>query len=274
MLRRAVFLLPLAALLFTALLAPSAARAQTGSIRGMVSDATTQQPLPGVNVTLADTSRGTATGPDGRFEIGGLAPGTYALRASFVGYAPQTKTEIVVRPSRPTQITFTLRETAEALDEVVVQASMFSSEPEAPTSVQTLGPEAVRRTPGGQNDISRTLLSLPGVTSGVDNRSDLLVRGGGPSENAYFLDGIRIPQINHFAMQGATGGALGLLNVDFIEETTFYTGGFPARYGDALSSVLAVENRDGSPGASRSRPAPGSARAPSSTARPSTSRPD
>lgn len=242
--------LRLAALfVLAALMASPAAFAQTGTLRGTVVDATTQQPLPGVNVALADTSRGTATDAQGRFEITGLAPGTYALRATFVGYAPQTKAEIVVRSSRPTQVSFALRETAEALSEVVVQASSFADAPEAPTSVQTLGPEAVRRTPGGQNDVSRTLLSLPGVTGGVDNRSDLLVRGGGPSENAYFLDGIRIPQINHFATQGATGGALGLLNVDFIEETTFYTGGFPARYGDALSSVLAVENRAGSPGA-------------------------
>ena len=221
--------------------------AQTGSIQGQVIDATTQQPLPGVNVALADTSRGAATNANGRFEITGLAPGTYTLRATFVGYAPQTKTDVVVRSSRPTLVTFELREAAVELEGLVVQGSAFADEPEAPTSVQTLGAEEVRRTPGGQNDISRTLLSLPGVTGGVDNRNDLLVRGGGPSENAYFLDGIRIPQINHFATQGATGGALGLVNVDFIRETTFYTGGFPARYGDALSSVLVIENRNGSP---------------------------
>ncbi|MEM6647566.1 MAG: TonB-dependent receptor plug domain-containing protein [Bacteroidota bacterium] len=95
--------------------------------------------------------------------------------------------------------------------------------------------------------MSRSLLSLPGVTTGVDNRNDLLVRGGGPSENAYIVDGIEIPQINHFATQGATGGALGLLNVDFIREATFYTGGFPVRYGDAASSVLVIQNRPGSP---------------------------
>jgi hypothetical protein len=219
----------------------------TGAIRGTVVDATTQRPLPGASVALADTSRGTATDGQGRFEIAGLAPGTYTLRATFVGYAPQTKAEVRVRPSRPTQVTFELRAASESLAEVVVEASSFADESEASTSLQTIGPAAVQRTPGGQNDISRTLLSLPGVTGGLDSRSDLLVRGGGPSENAYFLDGIRIPQINHFATQGASGGALGLLNVDFIEETRFYTGGFPARYGDALSSMLAVENRDGSP---------------------------
>jgi hypothetical protein len=240
------FLTVLSILLSLLCIAP-AAHAQTGSIQGQVIDATTQQPLPGVNVVLADTTVGAATNVNGRFEITGLAPGTYTLQASFVGYAPQTKTDVVVRPSRPTLITFQLREAAVELEGLVVQGSAFADEPEAPTSVQTLGAEEVRRTPGGQNDISRTLLSLPGVTGGVDNRNDLLVRGGGPSENAYFLDGIRIPQINHFATQGATGGALGLVNVDFIRETTFYTGGFPARYGDALSSVLAIENRNGSP---------------------------
>jgi hypothetical protein len=103
----------------------------------------------------------------------------------------------------------------------------------------------IRRTPGAIGDISRTLLSLPGVLGGVDNRNDLLVRGGGPGENAYYLDGIRIPQINHFATQGTAGGALALVNADFIEDATFFTGGFPVRFGDALSSVLDITNRPG-----------------------------
>ena len=83
------------------------------------------------------------------------------------------------------------------------------------------------------------------MLGGVDNRNDLLVRGGGPGENAYYLDGIRIPQINHFATQGTAGGALALVNADFIEDATFFTGGFPVVYGDALSSVLTIQNRPG-----------------------------
>ncbi|GAB5534009.1 MAG: TonB-dependent receptor [Rubricoccaceae bacterium] len=226
------------------------AAAQT--ITGRVVDAVTQEPLPSASVAVLGDDGGllggAATTLDGDFELVGLEPGTYAIRASFVGYDAQVRTDVVVQSSRPTFILFELRDSAVGGEEVTVRAGFFDDEPDAPVSVQALGPEEIRRTPGGQNDISRSLLSLPGVSSGVDNRNDLLVRGGGPSENAYIVDGIEIPEINHFATQGASGGALGLLNVDFIREATFYTGGFPVRYGDAASSVLVIENRPGSPG--------------------------
>ncbi len=237
-----------AGLLLLALLGlATSALAQTSSIRGQVLDAGTKAPLPGASVVIVGTTQGAATNVDGEFTIEGVAPGTYVLQASFLGFGSVTKTDIVVQTSRPTQVIFELQFSAVEVGEAVVEASAFSAPSDAPTSVQVLGAEEVRRTPGGQNDISRTLLSLPGVTSGVDNRNDLLVRGGGPGENAYYLDGIRIPQINHFATQGVSGGALGLLNVDFIRETTFYRGGYPVRYGDALSSVLLIDNRAGSP---------------------------
>lgn len=240
------------AALTLALLAALTLPASAQTITGRVVDVLTQETLPGANVAVlgADGAiiAGGAADASGAFEIGGLAPGTYRLRASFVGYASKTVTDIVVQRSRPTFVLFELRIADVGAGEVVVEAGFFEAAPDAPVSVRALGPEEVRRTPGGQNDISRSLLALPGVTSGVDTRSDLLVRGGGPSENAYFVDGIEIPQINHFATQGATGGAVGLLNVDFIREATFYTGGFPVRYGDAGSSVLVIENRPGSPG--------------------------
>ena len=227
------------------LLGAADAFGQTGTIRGQVVDATTQAPLPGANVVVEGTERGAATDENGNFEVSGLEPGTYAVRASILGYQPQIRTDVVVRPARPTVVNFELRETAVELEGVEIRGGAFDRDPAAPTSVQALGPEEVRRTPGGQEDISRTLLSLPGMTGGVDNRNDILVRGGGPSENTYILDGIPVPQINHFATQGATGGAEGLINVDFIQDVEFYTGGFPVRYGDALSSVLVIDNRPG-----------------------------
>ena len=235
------------ALVISLALFSTAAAAQ--GLTGRVVDAVTQEALPGANVAVLGPDDavlgGTATDADGSFRLAALAPGTYRVQASFVGYDPQIRTDVVVQSSRPTFVLFELREAS--LGEVVVQAGFFDDAPDAPVSVRALGPEEIRRTPGGQNDISRSLLALPGVASGVDVRNDLLVRGGGPSENAYYVDGIEIPQINHFATQGASGGALGLLNVDFIREATFYTGGFPVRYGDAASSVLVVENRPGSP---------------------------
>ena len=233
-------------------LALASAWASAQTVTGRVVDAVTQEPLPSATVAVLSAGdsllAGAATDVDGRFELADLAPGTYAVRASYVGYDAVVRTDVVVQRSRPTFVLFALREAALGGEGVTVQAGFFDDAPDAPVSVRALGPEEIRRTPGGQNDISRSLLTLPGVSTGVDNRNDLLVRGGGPSENAYVVDGIEIPQINHFATQGAAGGALGLLNVDFIREATFYTGGFPVRYGDAASSVLVVENRPGSPG--------------------------
>ncbi|MEM6327777.1 MAG: TonB-dependent receptor [Bacteroidota bacterium] len=237
------------AILLLALSFTASVGAQT--LTGRVVDATTQEPLPGANVAVLDAEgslvAGAATDLDGRYTLNDLAAGVYRVRATFVGYEAKVQTDVVIQGSRPTFLLFELRETLTEAEGVTVTAGFFDDEPDAPISVAALGPEEIRRTPGGLNDVSRSLLALPGVASGVDNRNDLLVRGGGPSENAYFVDGIEVPQINHFATQGATGGAVGLLNVDFIREATFYTGGFPVRYGDAASSVLIIENRPGSP---------------------------
>lgn len=238
--------LALAAVALVAL--PLDAAAQTAVLRGRVVDAVSRAPVAGADVALA---RGGAlralTDAEGRFTLAGLEPGMTALEVRFLGYRPALLSDVVLQTSRPTFVEVLLERQAIELEGLVVGAGAFRVPEVAPTSVRVLAAEELRRTPGGLQDVSRTLLSLPGVLGGVDNRNDILVRGGGPGENAYYLDGIRIPQINHFATQGATGGALGLVNVDFIRETEFYTGAFPVQYGDALSSVLVIENRPGSP---------------------------
>jgi hypothetical protein len=226
---------------------PFPALAQTGEIQGRVLNETTQAPLGGASVSVIGLDLGTVTRGDGGFLIRDVPPGVYTVEARFLGFETTRESDVVVQPSHPSFVLVELKEAAVAVEGIVVESGdAFSVPDDSPVSLRVLAAEEVRRTPGGFSDISRTLLSLPGVVGGVDNRNDLLVRGGAPSENAYYLDGIRIPQINHFATQGASGGALGLVNVDFIRETEFYTGGYPVRYGDALSSVLVVENRPGS----------------------------
>jgi hypothetical protein len=219
--------------------------AQDAVLQGRVLNAGDLHPIAGVAVTVGDGEAGALTDEAGRFMIRGLSPGIVVVRAEFLGYETAVETDVVLQSSRPTYLEIRLRERALELEGIVVGAPAFSLPEEAPVSIQILSNAELRRTPGGLMDVSRTLLSLPGVLGGVDNRNDLLVRGGGPGENAYYLDGIRIPQINHFATQGASGGALGLVNVDFIREVEFFTGAFPVRYGDALSSVLVIENRPG-----------------------------
>lgn len=235
----------LASVLLTAVwAAPAFAQA---TLRGRVIDASDLRPLQAATVTVVERGAQTLTGAAGAFAIDGLEPGIVSVRVELLGYASALQADVVLQTSRSTYVEFRLAEQALEVEGLVVGAPAFRIPDAAPTSVQVLSNEELRRTPGGFADVSRTLLSLPGVLGGVDNRNDLLVRGGGPGENAYYLDGIRIPQINHFATQGASGGALGLVNVDFIRETEFFTGAFPVRYGDALSSVLTIENRPGSP---------------------------
>lgn len=224
-----------------------AAAGQSAVLQGQIVDEATLQPLAGVSVMVGDGEAGSLTNQEGRFIIRRLDPGVVVVRAEIIGYATALETDVVLQSSRPTFLEIRMRQQAIELEGIRVGAGAFSLPEEAPVSIQVLSNEELRRTPGGLLDVSRTLLSLPGVLGGVDNRNDLLVRGGGPGENAYYLDGIRIPQINHFATQGASGGALGLVNVDFIREVEFFTGAFPVRYGDALSSVLSIQNRPGSP---------------------------
>lgn len=224
---------------------PALVQAQTATLTGQVLDADTRVPLPGALVTVQPQGIQAISDDRGRFRMEGVEPGMVSLEVSYLGYAPAAETSIMARTSRPTFVSLELRPAAIEVEGITVEADVFRSREDAPTSTQRLTEVEIRRNPGGIGDISRSLLSLPGVLSGVDNRNDILVRGGGPGENAYYLDGIRIPQINHFATQGTAGGALALVNADFIQDVTFFTGGFPARYGDALSSVLLIQNRPG-----------------------------
>ena len=111
-----------------------------------------------------------------------------------------------------------------------------------------IGLREIEKSPGANRDVSRIVRSYPGVSfSPVGYRNDLIVRGGGPSENKFYMDGTEIPNINHFATQGATGGPVSIVNADLIREISFYTGAFPADRSGALSSVLDFRLRDGNP---------------------------
>jgi len=218
---------------------------ETGTIRGRVIDAVTNEPLVGANVFVRETSFGAATDLDGRYTIRRIPPGTYRVQASVIGYRAQIDADIVVGAGRATQADFALKPTAIDLEEVVVEAEFFRDNADAQVSAQTLSYEEIRRAPGGQEDVVRAIAVLPGVVQASAGRNDLIVRGGAPSENLYVVDNLEIPNINHFGTQGATGGPLSFINLDFVQDVTFATGGFGARYGDKLSSVMNIQLREG-----------------------------
>ena len=219
--------------------------AQTGIIRGKVFDPINNEAIPFANVVIQGTTIGTTTDINGRYELTNLEPDLYNIEASFVGYKTKAVFEIQVFNSKPAEVDIPLEPATEELEEVVVKANPFIQPEESPLSLQSIGVNEIQRNPGGNRDISKAIQSLPGVASSVSFRNDIIIRGGGPNENRFYIDGIEVPNINHFATQGSTGGPVGLINVNFIKNVDFYTGAFPANRGNALSSVMEIQQREG-----------------------------
>ncbi len=219
--------------------------AQTGILKGKITNQYTNEPIGFANILIEGTDLGTTSDFDGNYEIENVPPGTYDITASFIGFNSVTEYEIQILTARPEVVNFELTETASELEEVVVKAAPFKRPPESPLSLRTIGVAEITRNPGSNRDISKVVQSLPGVTSVSSFRNDLIIRGGAPNENRFFLDDIEVPNINHFVTQGASGGPVGLLNVNFIREVDFFSGAFPANRGNALSSVFNFYQRDG-----------------------------
>jgi hypothetical protein len=219
---------------------------QQGVIKGTVVNRVSNEPIAFANITVQGTSLGVAANENGEYEITGLAPGQYNVQVSFVGFTPMIVYEVQVTNSRPAYVNFALDEEAAKLEEVVISASnTFVKSDESPLSLRTIGTTEIKRTPGGNRDISKAVRSLPGVASTPSFRNDIIIRGGSPSENSFYLDGIQIPVINHFQTQGSSGGPVGIINVDLLQEVSFYSGAFPANRGNTMSSVFDFRLKDG-----------------------------
>ena len=217
----------------------------TGTIEGRIFNSKNNEPVPFANIVVWGTSIGSSSDFDGNFKFAGLAPGYIELRVSAVGFEPYVSEAIMVTNARTAFIEIPLEEASVELEGVVVTASPFRKSEESPVSLQRIGIDEIEKNPGGNRDISRVIQSLPGVASTPAYRNDVIVRGGGPGENRFYLDGVEIPNLNHFATQGASGGPVGIINADFIREANFFSGAFPASKGNALSSVLDFRQIDG-----------------------------
>lgn len=219
--------------------------AQEGLITGRVYDEINNEPLPFANVVIEELKKGGTTDENGEYRIE-VPPGIYNVTASFIGYRQRTEYEVQVSRAKPRQLDFGLRESNQTLQEVKVSAQdKFERKEQSPVSVSSLGINEIQRNPGGNQDISLVIQSLPGVASTPNFRNDIIIRGGAPNENSFFLDGIEIPNINHFATQGSSGGPVGLINVNFIREVDLYTSSFPVQQANALSSVLDIKLKEG-----------------------------
>ncbi len=220
--------------------------AQTGGICGKVLDRTNLQPLAGVNISLKGTVLGAATDADGQYVIEKTPVGVYSLEFSYIGYEQKIVPNVVVKSNRISYVNTKLAWQAMEGQEIEVSAGYFYKPEDAPVSVKSLGYEEIRRAPGAREDVSRMLQNLPGVSLTSDDRNDLVVRGGSPSEVLFTIDNIDIPNPNHFGTQGATGGPISMINAEFIDDVKFMAGGFTAPYGHKLSAVMDIKFREGS----------------------------
>lgn len=233
-------------LLFVFLISSVHVFAQNAMVKGKITDVFSNQPLVGVNVAIQGKQQVAISDSLGNYTLNGLLPGVYNLQFSLVGYQSKAVFDVLVSNARPMIMDVALEAEVSKLNEVLIQRPKFIKPIESPLSLRTIGATEIKRNPGGNRDISKVIQSLPGVSAPVSFRNDIIIRGGAPNENRFYLDGVEIPNINHFTTQGSSGGPVGLINVDFIKEVDFYSGAFPAARGNALSSVFEFKQKDGS----------------------------
>ena len=220
-------------------------QSQVGIVRGKVVNASSNVGLPLVKIQLLDQQIGAISSEDGSYEIKGIAPGVYSFKASYPGFKDQIINEITVTNARSIDLDFFLEVVVVEQKEVTIRANRFQRNVESPLSLKSLNATEIERLPGANRDVSKVIAALPGVASRATFRNDIIIRGGSPGENKFYLDGIEVPNINHFATQGSSGGPVGLLNVNFIREVDFYSGAFPANRANGLSSVISFKQKDG-----------------------------
>ena len=220
----------------------------SGQLIGRILDQKSQLPLQGVTVLLQGTTMGMATNEEGYFNFKDVPTRTYNLVISHLGYQSQTIYNIIVKTFGTPPLQILLEESANELDEIVIFQSPFRTSVETPLSTQTFSAVEIETYPGGNNDITKVIQSMPGISPSIGGfRNDIIIRGGAPNESVYYLDGIEIPNINHFSTQGSAGGPVGMLNVSFIREVTLSSSAFGAEYDNPLSGVLSFEQREGNP---------------------------
>ncbi len=216
-----------------------------GSINGKVTDSESGLPLEGATVIVENSNFFTVTDENGYFQIPDLPTTSYNVTARFIGFKSQTKFNVIVKSVGNQSLDYTLSPMNELLDEVILMESPFKTSIETPLSTQTFSAVEIETYPGGNNDITRVIQSLPGISPSVGGfRNDIIIRGGGPNETVYYLDGIEIPNINHFSTQGSSGGPVGLVNISFIKDVTLSTSSFGAEYDNALSGVLSFTQKN------------------------------
>jgi outer membrane receptor for ferrienterochelin and colicin len=216
-----------------------------GTLKGRIFDYETQEFLAGVSVTIKDTDWNVRSDSEGTYVFPEIPVGYYVLAFELEGYYTDTRTDVIIRPDRITFLNVQMLKARSITEEVRVTADYFPKTPDKPGSKMQFNAEELRRDAGSAGDVSRALYDVPGIAKADEEANDLIVRGGSPVENGFFVDNIFIPNINHFPQWGASGGNINMLNMHFIERLDIYTGGFDASFGNRLSSIIDIGYREG-----------------------------
>ncbi len=219
-----------------------------GTINGYVFDSKSQLPLFGTNVVIEGTEKGAISDENGFFEISEIKPQTYNLTVSYIGYQSKKIFNVIIKSKGNQTLEIYLMESTQELDEVILFESPFKKSKETPLSINTFSRVEIESYPGADNDVTKVVQSMPGLSPSVGGfRNDIIIRGGAPNETVYYLDEIEIPNINHFSTQGSAGGPQGMINISFIDEVTLSTSAFGIEYDNPLSGVLQFNQRNGNP---------------------------
>lgn len=225
------------------------AQTPTQTIKGSISDKDTRQPLIGatVLVTSLESQPGTTTDFDGQFELE-VPVGRHRLEFQYLGYEPYVIEDAIINSAKELVLDIRLVEAAVVTEEVVVSARTHGNAPLnelAVVSTRSFSVEETQRYAASANDPSRMALGFPGVQGSRDARSDIIIRGNAALGLLWRLEGIDIPNPNHFARRGSSGGGITIFSVSMLSNSDFSTGAFPAMYGNALSGVFDIKFRNG-----------------------------
>jgi hypothetical protein len=215
-----------------------AVQADRGTVAGFVL-LENNQPAPGASVLLEGTKLGAVVDSDGAFLVGNVPPGNYRLQARLIGYRQPDSTSVAVSAGDTAHVTLRLRQDLIEFNTVVITGSRRQAAEDTRSSVTSLAPRESKILPGAAEDVLRSLQALPGVTSVSDFSSQLVVRGSGPDQNLIMIDGFEV--LNPYRLYGFVS----MFNPETISDISLQTGGFAAQYGDRLSAVLDVRNREG-----------------------------
>ncbi len=219
-----------------------------GKLNGYIFDSKSQLPLLGANVIIEGTEKGAISNENGYFEISEIKPESYNLTVSYIGYQSKKIFNIIVKSKGNQTLEIYLLESSQKLEEIILFESPFKKSLETPLSINTFSRVEIESYPGADNDVTKVVQSMPGLSPSVGGfRNDIIIRGGAPNETVYYLDEIEIPNINHFSTQGSAGGPQGMINISFIDEVTLSTSAFGVEYDNPLSGVLQFNQKNGNP---------------------------